>query len=215
MDNSGLRNLVNKQLELNELKIIIKNKFSFDRSRMIFFTLNSCLFGLAFFSMFSAITLESNAQIFRIRSYLADDEINALNTRLSARKLETILIPQNLAQLCTIISAIIGYFGVYQKSRKILHIYPLALGISLVFRLIATIIIVSYYSTIENVFDQEVGTFVTLEIVFLVFDFLFTYLAFVQFRKASTLYNVVQGDRNRLITDNNMAYELIKKIVKN
>ena len=61
MDNSGVRNLVNKQLELNELKIIIKNKFSFDRSRMIFFTLNSCLFGLAFFSMFSAITLESNA----------------------------------------------------------------------------------------------------------------------------------------------------------
>lgn len=53
--------------DIEELKQIIKNRFSFDRRKMIFFTLNSCLLGLALFSLFSSITLESNAQIFRIR----------------------------------------------------------------------------------------------------------------------------------------------------
>lgn len=67
--------------------------------------------------MFSAITLESNSQIFRIRSYLTDP--NYQKNREQAKNLETILIPQNLAQLTTIIAAVIGYFGIYQKSRKV------------------------------------------------------------------------------------------------
>ncbi|CAD8165141.1 unnamed protein product (macronuclear) [Paramecium tetraurelia] len=204
--------VLSKQLELSELKQIIKNRFSFDRRKVIFFTLNSCLLGLAVFSLFSAITLESNSQIFRIRTYLTD--IN-LSNREQARKLETILIPQNIAQLCTIVASIIGYYGIYQKSQKILHLFPISLGISLAFRTIATIVIISYFNTIKSVFEEEVGTFITLQILFLAFNWLFCVFAYQQFKKAQVEYHIVTKDRERLIMDNNMAYELIKKIIKN
>ncbi|CAK93209.1 unnamed protein product (macronuclear) [Paramecium tetraurelia] len=202
--------VLSKQLELSELRQIIKNRFSFDRRKVIFFTLNSCLLGLAVFSLFSAITLESNSQIFRIRTYLTDQN---LSNREQARKLETILISIKYSLIMHNCS--FDYWQLLSEYIQILHLFPISLGISLAFRTIATIVIISYFNTIKSVFEEEVGTFITLQILFLAFNWLFCVFAYQQFKKAQVEYHIVTKDRERLIMDNNMAYELIKKIIKN
>lgn len=116
MDDNSLQQPGNQPLDVASLRQIIQNRFSYDRRKMIFFTLNSCLMGLAVFSLFSAITLESNTQIFRLRTLLTKTPAitdSERSLRSACKTLETVLISQNIAQLLTIITGVIGYFGIY------------------------------------------------------------------------------------------------------
>jgi hypothetical protein len=73
--------------------------------------------------------------------------------------------------------------------------YPLSLAISLTFRVVATIVIFSFYDTIHNVFfflkksnfkvfNHETGTFVAIEAFFLTVNILFAGVSYAQFKKA-------------------------------
>ena len=64
-------------------------------------------------------------------------------------------------------------------------------------------------------FPNEGTTFLILEGFFFVIHTLFAVICYQQFKKAQVEYFIVSKDRDRLITDNQMAFEVIKKIIKN
>lgn len=55
-------------IDVNELRIIIKNRFNYERRKFIFFSLNCILIGITVFCLFFSINIESESSIYLLRN---------------------------------------------------------------------------------------------------------------------------------------------------
>ncbi|KAM3133821.1 hypothetical protein pb186bvf_014084 [Paramecium bursaria] len=195
---------------------MIKDEFRFERRTYIFLNVNTINLVLTIYNLVSPINIEGQRSLIYYEDTRDIENKESGNTQLLG--LINALIVVHLLRVFT---CMVGYFSTAQKSGRIITYFMILSTICVLARGIVSLLIILNFSSIkdtcESIFSvdgQNVGElmayqFLIVLLVFVVVEIFLALISLVQCSKSKEEYAVAVKQKEKLLKNYNLCYEVV------